>query len=160
MLLLLLLLCDEPFSSPSSHGEAILAQYLIDMIKPAKLWCPVAFYIYLKIMCVVCCKNYCNNPREVISNTLFCCISVQYTKHPSVYVMWKQINSSDSCIREEHLGTIRTVLMQPILNDYISIQDSARIMLKLQDMLQRKTCAGQSFLDIKIMARNNCKVKC
>lgn len=57
MLHLLLLLCNEPFPSPSSHAEAILAQYLIDMIKPAKLWCPVAFYIYLKIMCMVCCKK-------------------------------------------------------------------------------------------------------
>lgn len=25
-------------------------------------------------------------------------------------------------------------------------------------MFQMKTCAGQSFLDVKIMARNNCKV--
>lgn len=48
---------NEPFSSSSSHGEAILAQYLIDMIKPAKLWCPVAFYIYLKTMCMVYCKK-------------------------------------------------------------------------------------------------------
>lgn len=34
MLLLLLLLCNKAFSSLSSHVETILAQYVIDMIKP------------------------------------------------------------------------------------------------------------------------------